>query len=134
MKAHIAAKVPERALSYAVEPAMQPLLSAVLKALSIEEYSVSPDELGQKVGYLAGFPGFSETEEHPAAPSCGGVLCMCGMSSARMDELLKALRTNGVSVPIKAMATAMNQSWSFAELVTELIKEHEAILAQRRRG
>ena len=58
MKSHVISPVPERVLSYGIDEAVQPLLSAVLQEFSIEERCVSPQELGQEVGYLAGFPGF----------------------------------------------------------------------------
>ena len=128
MKAHVVTQVPKRVLLYAIEQAKQAELSAVLQKLSIEEYTLSADELGQDVGYLAGFPGFVKKESALCEPPhCNGVMCMCGLSNVLMDELLNALKENEISIPLKAIVTATNQNWSFDELIRELIKEREAI-------
>lgn len=133
MKAHIVSQIPERVLVYAVEEEVQARLSAVLQELSIEEYVVSSEDLAQDVGYLAGFPGFAKKEGVSfASTACDGVLCMCGISNARMNHLLKALREKSVSIPLKAMVTATNQRWSFGKLIEELSKEHQAILQQQK--
>ena len=133
MKARIPVHpLPERVLCYSIEEAMQLPLTAVLQELGIEEYRVSSQELGQTVGCLAGLQNYPRREDTQAFPvECQGVLCMCGLSSARMDLLLRTLHQRGVVVPIKATLTAINQSWSFGKLVQELTKEHEAISRMR---
>lgn len=133
MKARVTTKIPERVLSFQLEEALQQRLSMVLQQLGIQEYQVTPEELSQQVGYLAGFPGFGKRADAPAAsPVCGGVLCMCGISSARMNTLLKALREHEIEIPLKAAVTATNQHWSFARLIEELSKEYEAFQRQKR--
>ena len=135
MKAHISGKLPERVLTFAVDEAARPGLSAVLQKLSVQEVQITAGELGQDVGYLAGLPGFRK-KESPAsaeAPACQGVLCMCGFSNGRMDTLLKSLREARVFIPIKSVVTATNRHWSFGKLIEELSKEHEAMEAARRK-
>ena len=127
MKAGIAA-APERVLWYGVKESARAGLSAALKELSIEERQVMPEELGQQVGYLAGFAGFQPRETEPAVPpEWGGMLCMCGLSGKRMDALLQALREQRADIPIKAAVAASNQRWTFAKLVEELCREHAAL-------
>ena len=137
MKARIAAKIPEiteRVLSYAVDDAMQPLLSEVLQELKIDERRVSDDELNQYVGYLAGISSFSENPKKVLYPqsSYKGFICMCGLSNERMDLFLKILKQKNVYIPIKSMLTVTNQNWCFGALIEELTKEHEAILQQQK--
>lgn len=80
MKARVLASIPERVLTYAIDEAIQPRLSAALKKLHIEEYQVSPEELGESVGHLAGLPGFNEKRlPHPLreqlSPAAGCSVC-----------------------------------------------------------
>lgn len=128
MKARVTGNQPEKVLTFAIDQTLQPLLSETLQKLSIDEYRVPPEACGQSVGYLAGFPGFAESTEAVCAPSCSrGVLCMSGISNARINTLLSALKEKKISIPLKAVVTATNQNWSFAKLIDELMKEHEAI-------
>lgn len=133
MKAHIVTKIPERVLLFAIDKTVKAQLDSVLKQLSIESYTVTDQELGQDVGYLAGFHGFQEKPISDAAPPVSeGVLCMCGMSSQRIDQFIKTLKEHQIHIPIKATVTASNQKWSFGALVEELNKEHRAILKQQK--
>ena len=132
MLARVLASIPERVLTYAIDEAIQPRLSAALKKLHIEEYQVSPEELGESVGHLAGLPGFNEKKATPPAEgtavSCRGVLCMCGFSNKRMDELLDLLRREDIRIPLRAKMTETNKNWSFGAWIEELSREHEAVI------
>lgn len=133
MKAHVVSTVPEKVLLYAIKEEEHQRLLLILQQLSMEAVVVRPSQLGQTVGYLAGYPGFTQRQEEPGeAPFCQGVLCMSGLSSGRMDTLLKYLRENRIAMPIKAAVTPVNQHWSFQKLVEELAKEHEAVLKRTR--
>ena len=132
MKAHIVAKIPERVLLFAIDKTVQDELDGILKQLDIQSHTVTDRELGQDVGYLAGFHGFQEKPmSDVVSPVSEGVLCMCGMSSQRIDRFIKILKEHQVDIPIKATVTATNQKWSFGALVEELNREHEAILKQQ---
>ena len=50
----------------------------------------------------------------------------------QLDRLLAAMRRAGVSVPYKAVLTEHNKNWTFADLVTEVAREHEAMRAARK--
>ena len=112
MKAHIAAP-PVRVLTYGLDDPTQEGLANVLDKLKIPQRKVDPRELGEMVGFLAGFPS--------------GVLCISGLSGAKLDRLLQALRQEGVSIPLKAVVTPTNQRWTFLQLIQELQREHEAV-------
>ena len=74
---------------------------------------------------------FYEKRSPRETPASEGVLCMCGMSSQRIDCFIKTLKEYQIDIPIKATVTATNQKWSFGALVEELNREHEAILKQQ---
>ena len=132
MKARIVTKIPERVLLFAIDKTVKAQLDSVLKQLDIQSHTVTDQELGQDVGYLAGFHGFQEKPiSDVISPVSQGVLCMCGMSSQHIDRFIKTLKEYQINIPIKATVTATNQKWSFGTLVEELNKEHEAILKQQ---
>ena len=128
MKARVRTTVPQRVLTYVPDGAAAEGLSAELQGMRLEERRISAEELGQTVGYLAGLSGYEEKTKAEAAPSLGeGMMVMCGLSEARMDALLRALREGNVRIPLKAVITPTNQSWSFGKLAEELAKERQAI-------
>ena len=113
----------EMVLYYAPQP--MPYVSklkGVLVRMGVRIKNISPDQTGQKVGHLAGMPGFeaeSETEE---------MLLMKNFTSRRVDDLLANLRNAGVPrIALKAVITEQNSQWTFYELYGELRKEHAAM-------
>ena len=132
MKARIVTKISERVLLFAIDNTVKAKLEVILQQLDIQSHTVTDGELGQDVGYLAGFHGFQEKSMYDVVPPTSeGVLCMCGMSSQRIDRLIKTLKEHQIDIPIKATVTATNQKWSFGALVEELNREHEAIVKQQ---
>ena len=132
MKARIVTKISERVLLFAIDNTVKARLEVILQQLDIQSHTVTEGELGQDVGYLAGFHGFQEKPMSDVVPPTSeGVLCMCGMSSQRIDRLIKTLKEHQIDIPIKATVTATNQKWSFGALVEELNREHEAIVKQQ---
>ncbi|MBS5343349.1 MAG: DUF3783 domain-containing protein [Clostridium sp.] len=132
MKARIITKIPERVLLFAIDNTVKAQLEDILNQMDIQSHTVSDCELGQDVGYLAGFHGFQEKKVSDITPPTSeGILCMCGMPSKRVDCLLKNLKEHQIDIPIKATVTATNQKWSFGALVEELNREHKAILKQQ---
>ena len=128
MKARIRVQIPERVLTFAIEEEVRPKLTAVLEELGLGERLVTTDELGCKVGYLAGFYGYDgEAQPYTPPAEARGVLCMSGMSDSRMDALLTAVERQGVDLPLKAIVTAVNQNWPFGQLIEELIQERAAL-------
>ena len=120
---------PEMAVLYHVEdPAVRELLSAHQMPCRL----VREDELNETVGYLSGFPAFPGGAEPSEPEDLPSTLVMAGFTSARMDELLGALRENGLRIELKAMVTVTNQTWPLRKLITELRREHAALAARRR--
>ncbi|MCI9083542.1 MAG: DUF3783 domain-containing protein [Lachnospiraceae bacterium] len=90
-----------------------------IKEISLEDY-------GKPVGCLAGIK-----ELEPKGEICTGdeltgeLLVMAGLDSNRIDQVLRAVRKSGVSVPYKAVLTAENQNWNVWQLFEEIKAEHE---------
>lgn len=103
-------------------------LKAVLVRMGIRIKNISPDQLSQTVGYLAGFDGFlkKEQEECPAVEE--EILVMKNFTNRRLDELLMNLKRAGVpQVALKAVITDTNCKWRFYDLYQELKKEHDTM-------
>lgn len=121
-------------------------LKGVLVRMGIRIRNVTPDQLDQKIGHLAGVPGY-ETSAEPnvpgheasAEPNVPGrpdipdqeVLVLHLFTGSRLDELLRNLKAAGVRIALKAVVTESNCDWTFCELYEELLKEHASMHAQR---
>ena len=123
----------EMVLFYAPDPADPAVLRAkgVFFRMKIRLRMLSPDQLHQTVGHLAGLEGCPAREapdprpivEHP-------VLVLCGFSASRLDALLKNLRQAQAVFPYKAVLTASNRDWPLCDLYLELVEEHRQMSGQ----
>lgn len=123
-------------------------LKGVLVRMGIRIKNIGPEQINQKVGYLAGMPGFTETvkdipqreekeqpeseklsgREEPALPIPEEMLVMKNFTNRRIDELLMNLRKAGVpKIALKAVITEQNSQWTFYQLYGELKSEHAAM-------
>ena len=98
----------------------------ILAALGVAATEVAPYQLLQQVGVLAGYEGEEAQLYFGRAPQ-EPVLVMAGFSSAQLDGLLAALRRAGIVIPLKAVLTEHNRSWSLLALIEELQREHAAM-------
>lgn len=123
-------------------------LKGVLVRMGIRIKNIGPEQINQKVGYLAGMPGFTGTEkdvpqgeekEQPESEKLSGreepapsipeeMLVMKNFTNRRIDELLMNLRKAGVpKIALKAVITEQNSQWTFYQLYGELKSEHAAM-------
>ncbi len=103
-------------------------LKAVLVRMGIRIKNISPDQVGQTIGYLAGFDGFEETEQMESPDVEEEIRVMKNFSNRRIDELLSDLRRAGVpKIDLKAVITDTNCKWKFYDLYLELKEEHDAM-------
>lgn len=112
-------------------------LKGVLVRMGIRIKNVGPEQVKQKVGYLAGMPGFAETDsvdkesmdkESEIPFITEEMLVMKNFSSRRIDELLANLKKAGVpKIALKAVITEQNSQWTFCQLYEELREEHKAM-------
>lgn len=116
-------------------------LKGVLVRMGIRIKNIGPEQINQKVGYLAGMPGFTETvedalqreeklsqSEEEALSIPEEMLVMKNFTSRRIDELLTNFRKAGVpKIALKAVITEQNSQWTFYQLYGELKSEHAAM-------
>ena len=90
---------------------------------------VNPDQYHVALGELAagkGEPG----EQAEALPEA--MLVFCGLSSALLHQVLEVIRLAQLPpIGLKAVLTETNQEWNTRQLYEELLKEREAIAAQK---
>ncbi len=126
-------------------------LKGVLVRLGIRIRNIAPEQIHQKVGYLAGLPGFEEEAEkepearqegeagqpepHPEENSAAAripekMLVLHGFGERKLNEMLNQFRKAKVPpIALKAVLTEHNCGWSFYELYQELCQEHEKMNA-----
>ena len=119
MKAHIA-KAQPLALAYQLTESEL----AAVHALGFAVRSIRPAQLSCRVGDLiAGdAPGAYEGE----APQ-EKLLVLDGFSRPDLDRLLAGLRAADIWVPLKAVVTPSNRTWTVAALMGELARERASL-------
>lgn len=90
---------------------------------------VEPGNFAQKLGYLAGLPGYARWEaepgvELPPLPQAEFIY-LVGFDRQGLDRLLAAIKRGRLGrVDLKAMATPTNAHWTAIRLAQELQDEH----------
>ena len=144
----------ETILYYTPQPTKQSrTLKGILVRMGIRIRNISPQQMNQTVGMLAGVPGFEEKVDAPpdtlpenktnadtlsgtdsvadtpktsaAVPIPEEVLVLHQFSEQRLDALLFALRKANIRIALKAIVTEQNCSWTFYQLYEEIRQEHE---------
>lgn len=144
----------ETVLYYTPQPTKQSrTLKGILVRMGIRIRNISPQQVNQTIGMLAGVPGFEEKtaaenivlSEHKAdtvSPSGTAsipditetsaalsipeeILVLHQFSEQRLDALLHALRKANVRIALKAIVTEQNCGWTFYQLYEEIRQEHE---------
>ena len=102
-------------------------LRAVLTGQKIFTLTVREEQVCETVGRLvatnAAASGAPALEDAPRE----AFMLLCSLGDKQLDRLLAAMRLAGVFVPYKAVLTEHNRDWTFAALVTEVVREHEAM-------
>ena len=144
----------ETILYYTPQPTKQSrTLKGILVRMGIRIRNISPQQMNQTVGMLAGVPGFEEKVDatpdtlpenktnadtlsgtdsfadtpktSAAVPIPEEVLVLHQFSEQRLDALLFALRKANIRIALKAIVTEQNCSWTFYQLYEEIRQEHE---------
>ena len=108
----------EMVLFYAPNPADPAILKAkgIFFRMKVRLRPVSPDQLHQTVGHLAGLKDCPAREAPDPCPVVDQpMLVLCGFSASRLDTLLKHLRQAQVRFPYKAVLTATNRDWPLCD-------------------
>ncbi len=109
------------------------LLKGVLVRMGIRIRNIAPEQTSEKVGALAGLPGYEEQKEEGEAPVIPEkMLVLHGFGQQKLQELLGGLRKAKIPpIPMKAMVTEHNAGWTLYELYQEIRKEHEMMTGQK---
>ena len=123
-------------------------------------YNLKGTTKGRKIGMIFGFLGYKvrhvEKEEYllPVGEVAGGktetvesamtnemsgteelfcdeMLVMCPENERMLDQALMRMRKEKVQVPLKAVLTETNQSWTSVALHDEIMREHEKMTGGR---
>lgn len=91
---------------------------------------LTDDEIEEiaKEGVESGETGVHESENDAAdlAPVTKEAIILCGFDKKLMNVLLDAIRRGRLKhIPLKAMLTPTNISWTVATVLRELSKEHD---------
>lgn len=107
------------------------IMKSVLVRMGVRIKNISPDQVMETVGYLAGMAGYEPWDGQEILPEIPvEMLVLKQFSGRRIDELLMNLRKAGVpKIELKAVLTEYNSPWTFYHLYEELKEEHEAMAA-----
>lgn len=122
---------PQIVLSLGLNEEQSEKLNTIADKLGVKHKPVPQESCNQKIGYLCGFRGFEKSDTEPENPTEEQCLVFSGIQQKNMSLLLKELKSSGIYVPLKAMVTPSNQSWTLSDLVKELKKEHEYMTGRR---
>ena len=100
------------------------MMKSVLVRMGVRIKNIGPEQVLEKVGYLAGMEGYEAAKE--SAGAVPGKLPVI----PEEDMLLSGLRGAGVpGIALKAVLTEHNSDWTFYHLYQELKEEHETMTA-----
>lgn len=117
------------ALLYHFEPARAEAVKRALKQCKVAVRTVPDADLGQRIGYLAGWKGFKREEADGGAPFAEEVLVLQGVQGKLLDAVLQQFEADGVGrIRLKAVVTPYNALWTLRRLCETIQKEHGALL------
>ena len=108
-------------------------LRKILFSMGLPARTVHKAQLGEKIGVLAGLPGYDAPAESvdtsdQSPNSDEHLMVMCGITNDQLDQLLAEMRQAKIRIPYKAMLTETNRDFTASELLTEIMKEHKMML------
>lgn len=110
------------------QPERGRLLEKSVSHMGITCVPITPAHFRQTVGHLAKLKGFPAKPQSPLEmpPSITQeVMVICHFPEKKLEELLTAMKQGLVPrVALKAVLTAQNSFWTFAQLFEELYEEH----------
>lgn len=117
------------ALLYHFEPEREAVVRQALRSCKIAARRVPDADIGQKIGYLAGWKGFKRAQGDGGAPFGEEVLVLQGVQGKLLDEMLLQFEAAGISrIRLKAIVTPYNALWTLRRLCETIQKEHGAML------
>ena len=104
-------------------------LKMLCRKMNIGSRAVEKSEYGYPLSYLLGLSDDAELRE--AADFDEPMLYIAGLRGGMLNLFLDQLRRNKIIIPLKAVQTESNLSFTSSELYTELCAEREAFLKGR---
>ena len=100
------------------------MLRLRMRPVGPERYHLTLEELAEGKGE----PSDKGEEAIPEA-----MLVFCGLGEALLNQVLEVIRLAKLPpIPLKAVMTATNREWNTRQLHEELLREREAIAAQKK--
>ena len=135
MKAHIArnqnAGVP-LALGWNLSAADRGKLDGMAPAFGMKLLPVSPADACKTVAQLLGEVDVKSPKTLLLQPGAyPPALVLANFKEKDVDTLLDLLKQAQVTIPLKAVVTASNRNWVFADLLAHLQEEHTAFTAAK---
>lgn len=117
----------ETVLYYEPLPLRNPAaIAGIFQRFGLRVVQVARDQVGQSIGFLAGYQGF-QARPSAGTPPEDRILVFCEVAGDTLDAVLEALKAAGAPPALKAILTGTNVSWSFDRLARELSSEHRAM-------
>lgn len=107
-------------------------LKGIFVRLGVRIRNISPEQMGETVGFLAGLEGYGPAEAGEDFPAPEEeMLVMKNFTSRKIDELILAIRKAGLKkIELKAVVTPTNAGWTFYKLYEEIREERRQVLEQ----
>ena len=102
------------------------MIKLICMQLGIRVRDVEKSQYCKPIGELAGLKEAATTDQsYDGEGFSDEMLIMCGLSSNRIDTLLKSFHRRKLPrIDLKAMVTEHNKGWNSLQLYEELCKEH----------
>lgn len=105
-------------------------LRQIFAMLRLRMRPVEPERYHLPLEQLA--EGKGEPAAQPAQAIPEAMLVFCGLNDALLNQVLEVIRMAKLPpIPLKAVMTETNREWDTRQLHEELLKEREAIAAQK---
>lgn len=131
MKARINAAVPKVAVGINVSEEKETVLKSIADSLGFVYKTADADCGNDTAGCLCGIGGQCRSEERCTVQD--EILLFSGLNGNEMSKFLDLMRKNNIKIPLKAMLTPNNKSWTISALAEELAREHE-LMNNRKQG
>lgn len=114
-------------LAYNLPTDTQIALDRLCRQQGLSLQAVPAVDQGKTVGALLGLPLPAAQLGNRPGTVPGQMLVLSGFTGAVLEEFLNGFSEAGVPpIPLKAVVTAHNLTWTGVELYAELAKEHRA--------
>lgn len=103
-------------------------LRGLSAAMGIRVKAVPPESFTLPLGGMLGIPTGPINAAPVGESFRDAMLLMCNLNEQQFNQFLQMLRAPGLPrIPLKAVLTPHNASWSAIQLHEELLREHEAM-------